>query len=146
MKRVAAGCVMVDESGRVLLLETTYKPNWEIPGGAAEPGETPRQTAHREALEELGLDVAIGKLMCVDHVDDEAPRRDALRFLFAVNGPAVPVESLTLQAAEIAAARYCTLAEVTERASGPLGRRLAACLAATPADWPLYLENGVPPG
>jgi len=25
--------IFLDEEGRVLVLETTYKPNWELPGG-----------------------------------------------------------------------------------------------------------------
>ena len=30
-----------DKAGRVLLLEPSYKPNWEIPGGAVEADESP---------------------------------------------------------------------------------------------------------
>ncbi len=34
-----------------------------IPGGGREPGETPEQTAIRESLEELGLNVSIDRLL-----------------------------------------------------------------------------------
>ena len=34
-----------------------------IPGGGREPGETPQQTAIRESLEELGLNVSIERLL-----------------------------------------------------------------------------------
>ncbi|MCX6081060.1 MAG: NUDIX domain-containing protein [Chloroflexi bacterium] len=34
-----------------------------VPGGGREPGETPEQTAVRESLEELGLNVAIDRLL-----------------------------------------------------------------------------------
>jgi hypothetical protein len=40
--------------------------------------------------EELGLDVRIGKLMCVDYVPATSTRSDALRFLFAVEGRRSP--------------------------------------------------------
>ena len=33
-KRMAAGVLFRDRIGRVLLVEPSYKPNWEIPGGA----------------------------------------------------------------------------------------------------------------
>nr|WP_158102996.1 NUDIX hydrolase [Lentzea kentuckyensis] len=33
---MAAGVLFRDKSGRVLLLDPSYKPNWEIPGGAVE--------------------------------------------------------------------------------------------------------------
>lgn len=38
---------------------------WGFPGGAVEPGEAPEMTAVREAKEETGLDVSIGKLIGV---------------------------------------------------------------------------------
>lgn len=38
---------------------------WGFPGGAIEPGEAPEMTAVREAKEETGLDVSIGKLIGV---------------------------------------------------------------------------------
>jgi 8-oxo-dGTP diphosphatase len=141
-KRVAAGCVMRDGSGRVLLLETTYKADWEVPGGAAEADESPRQTAWREVQEELGLDVRIGKLMCVDYVPATSARPEALRFLFAVEGPPVPLRALVLQETEIKSARYCTLNEIAERASGRLARRLTVCM--TTGHLPVCLEDGAP--
>ena len=53
-KRMAAGVLFRDKAGRVLLLEPSYKPSWEIPGGAVEADESPWATATRELSEELG--------------------------------------------------------------------------------------------
>jgi 8-oxo-dGTP pyrophosphatase MutT (NUDIX family) len=141
---VAAGCVMRDGEGRVLLLHTTYKQDWEIPGGSVEAHESPREAARREVREELGLDVAVGGLLCVDYVPARPPRPDALRFLFAVDGPPVALAGLRLQEEEIKGARYCTPGEVVELASAQLARRLGACLTASRL--PVYLEDGVPAG
>jgi 8-oxo-dGTP pyrophosphatase MutT (NUDIX family) len=53
-----------DAGGRVLLLHTCDPDDpavgtwWELPGGGAEPGETPQQTAVRELAEETGWRVA----------------------------------------------------------------------------------------
>lgn len=53
---IGAACVIVDEKDRVLLVHHTYgRLNWEVPGGAAEPGETPDEAAIRELFEETGL-------------------------------------------------------------------------------------------
>lgn len=60
-----AGCVILDERRRVLLLHrcTTKASHWEMPGGKVEPEEAPRAAATREAKEELGIDVRIEKLL-----------------------------------------------------------------------------------
>lgn len=40
-KRMAAGVLLRDVQGRVLLVEPPSKPNWKIPGGAVEADESP---------------------------------------------------------------------------------------------------------
>ena len=44
-KRVIAHVLFRDLRGRVLLCETQFKSDWELPGGIVEPYETPRQGA-----------------------------------------------------------------------------------------------------
>ena len=56
---VGVGAVIVRD-GRVVIVERSTEPlkgQWSIPGGALELGETLRQCAAREALEETGLRV-----------------------------------------------------------------------------------------
>ena len=57
---VGVGAIIV-EDGRVALIKRGHAPllgEWSIPGGALEVGETLREAAVREALEETGLAVA----------------------------------------------------------------------------------------
>jgi len=58
--------------GRVLLVEPNYRDDgtWTLPGGTIESelGETPRQAAHRESVEEIGVDRTPGALLAVDWV------------------------------------------------------------------------------
>jgi 8-oxo-dGTP diphosphatase len=53
--------VTADPQGRIFLLRTT-KAGWELPGGRVEPGEDLLEAARREALEESGCTVEVGRL------------------------------------------------------------------------------------
>ena len=57
----AGGCIF-NEKGEVLLQRRGDTSKWGFPGGAIELGETPEMAVIREAKEETGLDVEVGKL------------------------------------------------------------------------------------
>lgn len=50
-----ADAAVIDDAGAVLLIRRSDNGLWAMPGGASEIGETPAQTAVREALEETGV-------------------------------------------------------------------------------------------
>lgn len=61
---LAASAVITDSAGRVLLVQRGTDPErgrWSVPGGAVEPGENLTEAAAREAFEETGLHVEIGR-------------------------------------------------------------------------------------
>jgi 8-oxo-dGTP pyrophosphatase MutT (NUDIX family) len=78
-RRVGAAAVVLDDSGQVLLVRHTYgRFNWELPGGASEPGETVAETALRELREETSLEAAAERLIGI-YYDRET---DAHHFVF----------------------------------------------------------------
>jgi ADP-ribose pyrophosphatase YjhB (NUDIX family)/predicted RNA-binding Zn-ribbon protein involved in translation (DUF1610 family) len=57
--------VIIEHGGRILLQQRAMEPGagyWTFPGGFLEIGETPGDGAVREAKEEVGLDVTLGRL------------------------------------------------------------------------------------
>ena len=56
---VAVAVVVLDAEGRVLMLERTDNGKWALPGGAQELGESVREAAVRETLEETGIDIEV---------------------------------------------------------------------------------------
>jgi 8-oxo-dGTP diphosphatase len=78
---VGVGAIIVDE-GRVVLIKRGRAPllgEWSIPGGALELGETLRQGAEREAMEETGLSVRATELL---GVFDRVVADDAKKVLY----------------------------------------------------------------
>jgi len=60
---VAVTAVVLDDAGRVLMIQRTDNDLWAVPGGAQEVGETPTEAAVREVREETGLDVEVTGLI-----------------------------------------------------------------------------------
>jgi 8-oxo-dGTP pyrophosphatase MutT (NUDIX family) len=52
--------LIIDASGRVLLVEHTYVEGWHLPGGGVAIGEDPKAAVLREIMEETGL-VVVGE-------------------------------------------------------------------------------------
>ncbi|MFJ6674105.1 NUDIX domain-containing protein [Actinosynnema sp. NPDC091369] len=142
MVLAASGALFLDALGRVLLVEPTYKDHWEIPGGAVEPGETPREACAREVLEELGLAVEPGPLLVVDW----APSGRQERILFIFDGGSLGDAEIRLPADELRSHRYVEPAELPDVLIPRLARRVAAALDARERGVTLYLEHGLRAG
>jgi 8-oxo-dGTP pyrophosphatase MutT (NUDIX family) len=142
-KRMGAGLLITDPTGRVLLVEPVYKANWEIPGGAVEADESPRATAVREIGEELGLVVSPGRLLAVDWVPPRESRTEGLMLLFD-GGMLTPAGTRTIRlpADELRSWAWCDQQQAEERLSALLARRVAAAMQARADGSTAYLENG----
>lgn len=142
-KRMSAGILLRDEHGRVLLVEPSYKPYWEIPGGVVEAGEAPWATAVRELHEEIGLTSAPGKLVVIDYVP---PENDSLpeRIAFVFDGGHINEEQVAglMFGPEVVSAKLCTREEIHALATPLLANRLGAAIDAVTAGVTSLCEGG----
>jgi 8-oxo-dGTP diphosphatase len=143
-KVLASGCIIRDHSGRILLVKPTYKPGWEIPGGMVEANESPVQACLREAREEIGLEVRLGRLLCVDYVGVQIAPLERLMFVFDAGVISdLEVAQIVLPPDELSEFRFVTLAESQELLPERLALRVRQSLIALghPPET-VYLENG----
>lgn len=141
----AAGALFVDHDGQVLIVEPTYKPRWEIPGGAVQRGETPRGACERELHEELGIELPVGRMLVVDW----APlvREERIRYVF--DGGTLTDEQLdriALAPDELSSWAFIPPEELFVMMAPRLMRRVTAALEARAAGVTAYLEHGLPAG
>ncbi|MER6224178.1 NUDIX domain-containing protein [Streptomyces sp. 900105755] len=147
LPRVLAGAAALirDAEGRVLLVEPNYREGWALPGGTVESddGETPRQGARRETLEEIGLDREMGRLLAVDWVHGTG-RPPVVAYVY--DGGVVTdadLGAIRLQEAELLSWRLVPREELADRLPGSLGRRVLTALdVLTEGSGTAELENG----
>ncbi|MFI1806957.1 NUDIX domain-containing protein [Streptomyces californicus] len=147
LPRVLAGAASLfrDAEGRVLLVEPNYREGWALPGGTVESdaGESPRQGARRETTEEIGLDIAPGRLLAVDWVQG-AGRPPIVAYLY--DGGVLDADRLAairIQQEELLSWRLVAPADLDGYLLGSLhGRVRAALEVLTSGSGTAELENG----
>ncbi|SBT89556.1 ADP-ribose pyrophosphatase YjhB, NUDIX family [Streptomyces sp. DI166] len=143
---LAAGVLLFDEQDRVLLVDPTYKPGWEFPGGVVEPGEAPARAGMREVAEETGIHLEdVPRLLVVDWEPPAPPGYGGLRLLFDGGRlDAVRAGRLLLPGPELRDWRFVTEEEAAELLPPVRYERLRGALRARERGAALYLEAGVP--
>jgi 8-oxo-dGTP pyrophosphatase MutT (NUDIX family) len=140
-KRAAATMLLTDRDGRVLVVKPTYKPGWELPGGAVEDGESPRAAAVREVAEELGIQRAAGALLAVDYVPAGEGRTEGLIVVFD-GGVLADPGHLRLPADELSDWAFVEPHRVARCLPALQARRTQAALRSRATGRAIYLEDG----
>jgi len=144
-KHLASGVLITDWQGRVLLVQPSYKPHWEIPGGVVEEGESPRKAAWREVREELALDLQIGSLLVIDWVPARPDRPDILAFVYE-GGTLDDADArrIHLPPGELNAYGFVEIGSAVGLLPEPLENRIKTALRARRLGHSIELEDGRP--
>ncbi len=142
---MAAGCLFRNSSNQILIVQPIYKPVWEIPGGVTEENESPRACSAREVLEELNLEIEIGRLLVVDYTSENEDYTEALMWVFDGGILSdIQISSIKLPISELELYRFVDLLELETLVIPRMFRRLEQALFAVLNHQTLYLENQLP--
>jgi 8-oxo-dGTP diphosphatase len=142
-KRLAAGALIRNHQGEILIVKPIYRDGWLIPGGAVEAGESPLVACTREVREELGLQLVIRRLLCIEYQSTDGFGGENLQFIFD-GGVLTPAQMMSIQLPpdELADARFVAEEEAVRLLVPRLARRLPFVLEAYRSGGTAYLEDG----
>jgi ADP-ribose pyrophosphatase YjhB (NUDIX family) len=141
-KRVAADVLIRDVTGRVLLVDPTYKEGWDLPGGMVEANESPQAGALRELDEELGLAPRLGRPLAIEWVGAHGPWDDQVVFVFD-GGTLAAADAMNIRVgdSEIAAWRFFDVEDARAEMREHIWRRLRTALDSLERGTTSYLER-----
>jgi len=141
-KRLAAGVMLFDQTGKLLLVKPSYRHDWLIPGGVVEKDESPWTAAKRETLEETGLALGQLRFIAMDWRSTDDDYDDSLHFLF--DGGILSSDqqaAITCDGIEIVDYKFAAKDEALALLDPFLGRRIMPCWR-DDLDRPLILNRG----
>ncbi len=111
-KRISSGAVLLENAaGELLIIKNNYKEHWSLPGGVVDPGETPKQAAIREVIEEVGITLASDQVEFVSVIDRVGDNAQTYQFIFRSTVP-VDESKIVLQMDEIDEHAFVTREQV----------------------------------
>jgi 8-oxo-dGTP diphosphatase len=141
---LAAGALITNPDGQVLLVKPNYRDHWALPGGICEQGEAPHEGCARELLEELGLPIPVGPLLVLNWTAPEGERPKSIMHLVFDGGTLRDGSGIRLQYEELDEYRFVEPDTVTSYLPLYSAPRIGAALLARANGSTVYLPSGVP--
>ena len=132
-RRLAAGALIRNERGEMLLVKPNYKDGWILPGGTVEAGE-------REIAEELGLDLKLGRVLLIFHGLALGVWGDSTYYMY--DGGVIAADTkITLQDAELVTYEWVAPENLEGYVRSSMVERLRECYRALETGETLELSN-----
>jgi 8-oxo-dGTP diphosphatase len=141
---MAAGALITDPGGHVLLVKPNYRDHWAVPGGICEQGEPPHEGCARELLEELGLMIPVGRLLVVNWSAPNSERLKSIMHFFFDGATLRDGSEIRLQREELDDFRFVEPDDVTSFLPPYGAPRVIAALRARAEGTAVYLPSGRP--
>jgi ADP-ribose pyrophosphatase YjhB (NUDIX family) len=138
---VAAGGLITEPSGRVLLVKPNYRKLWALPGGICEQGEPPHQGCRRELAEELGLDIPVGRLLAVDWSLPRGVAANPIMHFVFDGGQLADGDGIVIQQAELDGYQFVPPAELSSYLPDFGVARVSAAIKAKESGATLFLPH-----
>lgn len=144
MKRMAAGALLLNAERHFLIVQPTYRDEWILPGGVVEAHESPGAACLREVKEELGLNVSLERLLCVEYRSTAPPKTECLQFVFycGVLSPS-QIQRITLPADELNNYCFVSINEAQDKLASLSAQRIQWVWKALQEQRTIYAEDGV---
>ena len=144
-KRMAVAALIFNERGQILILKTSYKKYWILPGGVVEKDESLAAALTREIKEEIDLDITNFKLAALDYcapnIRNGIQNTESLQILFDCGKIDSVTEALIIvDGDEVLEYKFCDTEETLGLLNKPLRKRVGSYLDGRGAT---YLENGL---
>lgn len=108
----SAVIILEDDQERALIVKANYKQHWTFPGGMIDAGETPKQAAVREVIEEVGLTIDANDVQFGWTAARHSVVADTYQFIFKAHLYPGVTDHIILQTSEIDDWRLVSKAEV----------------------------------
>lgn len=137
----AAGALINDHAGNVLLVKPNYRDHWTLPGGIVDHNEPPEAACAREITEELGIDLLVGRLLVIDWAPAYGRRPRPITYFLFDGGVFDGKTGITLQLAELDEYAFVDPDRVGVHADSHTTARIPAALTARANSTTIYLPE-----
>ena len=134
-----AAALITSPAGDVLLVKPNYRDYWQLPGGVLEEAEAPEAGCAREVLEEIGLDLPVGRLLALHWLAPSGVRpKPLLAFVFD-GGVLADFSGIKLQESELDDFRLVPRSDLANYLPAHMAPRLLNALQARETGETIYL-------